>query len=393
MPPVTFARGAVAGVGVTLVVAALVTLAPPAGGQALFTPGQDPLAGARVFGARGCVKCHAVRGVGGGIGPDLARTARPRSFFDLASSLWNHAPRMAERMRQVAVARPRLDAREAGDLAAYLYTLDYFDAPGDVEAGRQLFAGKRCIVCHQVGGVGGVVGPNLDAMRHHASPIHLAAAMWNHGPRMTEAMKAMGVARPVFKETELIDLIAYIGAAAPGPVEGPLHVLPGSPERGRRLFASKMCAACHTAGGGGGSAPDLAERARGRSLTQFAAAMWNKAPVMTEAMRRRALTVPQVAPDEMADLVAYLYAVGYLGPGGNARRGAALAGVKGCLGCHATRDLERAAPASPAGVLAALWNHSFLEAPPAAGRPRWVEIGSGEMADLAAYLLSPRRDR
>ena len=88
--------------------------------------GDTPISGARVFGSKGCVKCHSVNGLGGKVGPDLARVAQPRSFFDLASSLWNHAPRMADRMRELNIARPRLDAHEAGGLVAFLYTLDYF---------------------------------------------------------------------------------------------------------------------------------------------------------------------------------------------------------------------------------------------------------------------------
>src|SRR5919108_4861157 len=82
-------------------------------GQSPFGPGgQEPVAGSRVFGAKGCVKCHAVNGLGGKVGPDLARVAQPRSFYDLAASLWNHAPRMADRMRELGIARPRLDAHE-----------------------------------------------------------------------------------------------------------------------------------------------------------------------------------------------------------------------------------------------------------------------------------------
>ena len=140
----------------------LVTAPGEAWTQPLFSPTQDPLAGSRVFGAKGCVKCHAVNGVGGKVGPDLGRLPRPRSFYDLAAALWNHAPRMAERMRELGIARPQLDARETGDLVAFLFTLDYFDPRGTPEVGRRLFTEKRCIACHQVGGVGG----DLSCHRH-----------------------------------------------------------------------------------------------------------------------------------------------------------------------------------------------------------------------------------
>src|SRR3972149_2506051 len=102
----------------------LVALAGPALAQPLFSATQDPLAGSRVFGARGRGKCRAVSGVGGKVGPDLGRVQRPNSFFDLAAALWNHAPRMADRMRQQGVARPRLHAREMGRLVAVLFTRD-----------------------------------------------------------------------------------------------------------------------------------------------------------------------------------------------------------------------------------------------------------------------------
>src|SRR5262245_22409692 len=85
--------------------------------QPLFNPTQDPLAGQHVFDAKGCGTCHAVNGVGGRVGPDLARTTRPRTFYDLAAALWNHAPKMAARMRELGIPRPQLDAGEAGDIA------------------------------------------------------------------------------------------------------------------------------------------------------------------------------------------------------------------------------------------------------------------------------------
>src|SRR5262249_56472378 len=53
--------------------------------QPTFSPSQDPMAGARVFTAKGCEKCHAINGVGGKVGPDLAKSTRPHSFFDVAA--------------------------------------------------------------------------------------------------------------------------------------------------------------------------------------------------------------------------------------------------------------------------------------------------------------------
>src|SRR5207249_4060568 len=216
---------------------------------------------------------------------DLGRLPRPRSFYDLAAALWNHAPRMADRMRELGIARPQLDARETGDLVAFLFTLDYFDPRGTPEVGRRLFTEKRCIVCHQVGGVGGVVGPSLDFLRQYGSPIYLATAMWNHGPQMADAMRAKRIPRPTFKDSDLRDLIAYIDAASPVLPQGPLYVLPGRATQGRVLFAQKRCIECHSAGSKGATlGPDLAERGLHLSLSQFAATMWNKAPRMMEAM-------------------------------------------------------------------------------------------------------------
>jgi mono/diheme cytochrome c family protein len=311
---------------------------------------------------------------------------------------------MADRMRQLGIARPRLDAKDTGDLIAFLYTVNYFDPPGRPEVGQRLFTDKRCVVCHQVGGTGGVVGPNLDGLKRQGSPIFIATAMWNHGPQMAEAMRARGIPRPTFKADELRDLIAYIYAASPVEPEGPLYVVPGRADQGRRTFVDKRCADCHSAGGQGGRVgPDLGERGVHRSLVEFAAAMWNKAPAMLEAMRGRAIPVPQLKPEEMADVVAYLYSVRYFAQAGDPRKGAQVAASRGCLTCHglhgergkAAIDLARARGIdTPAGVIAALWNHSFIADPrPERERGPWAEIRPEEMADLAAFLNSLARRR
>jgi hypothetical protein len=105
----------------------------------------------------------------------------------------------------------------------------------------------------------------------------------------------------------------------------------------------------------------------------------------------------------MADLVAYLYSVGYFLEPGDPRRGWQVAAAKGCLTCHAAAG-ERGKPASdlsrvrgldsPAGVLAALWNHALVTPPAPSGGPMpWPEFRPGEMADLVAMLRSLGRSR
>ena len=365
--------------------------------QPVMSPSQDPLAGSQVFGSKGCVKCHSVNGVGGKVAPDLARTMRPRSFVDLATAMWNHLPQMTDRMKQLGITRPQLTSKEAGDLVGFLYMLNYFDAPGNPDAGKRVFSEKRCIVCHTVRGTGGVVGPTLDHLRQFRSPIFVASALWNHGPQMAEKMKERGIDRPTFTAKELRDLSAYLAPATAGPEEGPLYVLPGRPESGRQLFAEKRCIECHAVGGAGGRVgPDLVERGLRESPMEFAATIWNKAPAMAAVMQSKGISVPQLAPEQMADIVAYLYSVRYFASG-NVQQGYSVASQKGCLHCHVLRG-ERGKPASdlakvkgldsPAAVLAALWNHALVT-PTVAGKKRdWPVFASREMADLIAMLQS-----
>jgi mono/diheme cytochrome c family protein len=380
-----------------LAVACCLGLLATAWAQPVFAPTQDPVAGSRVFAAKGCATCHAIGAAGGKIGPDLGRIARPRSFYDLASAMWNHLPKMVARMEKLGIARQRLDRQEAGDLIGFLFTLNYFDQPGDAKKGERLFGEKRCVVCHRADSAGASVGPALGHLKQFASPMYVAAALWNHGPQMADVMKARGVERPTFAAAEIRDLTAYLAPAGGRLQDGPLYLLPGRPEVGRLAFAQKNCIQCHQVGGAGGTVgPDLVEKAVRRSPLEFAAAIWNKAPGMTKAMQERGITVPTLRPEEMADIVAYLYSVRYFAEPGSLSRGWALMVQKGCLTCHgvfgergkSASDLAKSKNVeSPAAVLASLWNHTLVTAPaPGGGRSPWPEFKPQEMADLATLL-------
>ncbi len=366
-------------------------------------PGQNVLAGSRLFGAMGCAGCHAIDGVGGAVGPDLGRTSTSHSYYGFAAAMWNHLPQMVQRMDELGIARPRLDPWEAGDLIAFLVWLDYFDPPGDVEHGQRLFTEKGCVLCHQVAGVGGVAGPDLEFLGQYGSPIQIATAMWNHGPAMTEEMQARGVDRPSFTSSELVDLITYLESGSLEMPTASQYVLPGRPDVGRQRFADRGCSQCHGVQGEAGMVgPDLGRMGRHESLIDFAAAMWNKAPTMLAAIQRSGISVPRLSAGDMADLVAYLSSVRYFGEAGNPTRGARRVREKGCLECHSVRgrggrtagDLAQTQGLdSPAAVIAALWNHALLtEGEAGQLGVSWPTFSTVEMADLSAFLQTLGRE-
>ena len=360
-------------------------------GQGIPEPAQNAVAGAQVFGSRGCVECHSVRGLGGRGGPDLAEVAAGRSLSELAATMWNHVPRMAARMEERGISPVRVLPREAANLFAFLYTLDYFDPPGDASEGRTLFLDKQCVMCHQVAGVGGVVGPSLDFLGGYRSPIPVAAAMWNHGPAMAAEMRARGVTRPTFSGRQLRDLIAYLESASGVPPDESTYVMPGHAGAGRALFAAKGCAGCHGPQGRGGVGPALAGRRSLGGLIDFAAAMWNKAPAMTREMTARGVAVPQLSASEKADIVAYLYATGYFAEAGSAESGRQLAAAEACTSCHrvdgAASALEPGRYATSSQVIAALINHVAV---PGVGNRDWAVLTGAEVGHLISYLVSPR---
>jgi mono/diheme cytochrome c family protein len=371
---------------------------PPVAPPSPFAPDWGMLAGFDVFARKGCGKCHAVRGVGAGPGPDLGRLEGPRGYFDLAAAMWNHLPRMGEQMRQARIERPRLTVREVNDLLAFLFTAQYLDELGDPKIGETLFRTKGCETCHAVGGKGGAVGPSLDPLKRANSPVLVAAGLWNHGPAMAAVMKERGVQYPAFSGKEMVDLITYIVAASRDTSTETMQVVPGTPERGEKIFAERHCAACHAVGGKGGTIGPELGRGQHMSLTRFASRMWNHGPPMWARMQERGLDVPRLTGQDMADILAYLYVSHYFDRHASPERGQKLVQDKGCLACHsiggkggtAAADFATSTVvASPGGVVAGMWNHSVLmEAAAQRQQVPWPVLSAIELADVTAYLTS-----
>jgi mono/diheme cytochrome c family protein len=384
---------------VLLVTAAVAAAqAPPPPGSLPFAPEWAQIAGFDVFAKKDCGKCHAVRGVGGKTGPDLARMKDGTSFFAIGASLWNHLPKMGERMREAGLDRATLTAREASDLIAFLFTAQYGDESGDAARGAKLFADKSCATCHAVGGSGGQVGPGLDKVKRALSPVLVAAALWNHGPRMAQAFADKGVSRPTLAGRDVVDIVAYLQSAAKD--EGSTEqVVPGTPERGRKLFADRKCATCHAVGGRGGRiGPDLGTARHHVSLTEFVALMWNHQDAMTKKMKELRIEAPAMTGQDMADVLSYLYVARYFDHEGDAARGATLVKDKGCVGCHTVRgaggqgagDFARSTVVQTApGLVAGMWNHSrLMERATRERSVAWPALTGEELTDLAAYFKS-----
>jgi mono/diheme cytochrome c family protein len=311
--------------------------------------------------------------------------------------------RALEQVWQAGIERARLTPIEAANVVAFIYTAQYYDASGDARRGEGLFTAKACAGCHRVGGKGGSVGPVLDAYKRANSPVLIAAAMWNHAPAMGEALARQGVARPRLEAQELLDIIAYLGSASRDTSTETQQVVPGTPDRGRVLFAEKKCSACHSVTGVGGKiAPDLGRAGHHISLTAFAARMWNHAPTMLARMKEAGIQPPTLSGQDMADIVAHLFASRYFEVKGDAGRGGDLVRSRGCIACHAVGgkgaaggiDFARSdVVGTPGALVAALWNHGrAMEAEAEKRRIKLPELTGPELADIAAYLASVSRE-
>lgn len=368
---------------------------------------EEPMAGARLFKELACVRCHSMGKEEEKIGPNLARIHLRGSLLDVAGAMWNHAPTMQAKMEELQITPPRLSSQQMADLTAFLSAYQYYlkqlGRPGDPERGKQVFEAKKCADCHPLGPAvtAKTVAPSLDDYAK-LSPIHIAQEMWNHGPAMAEQFAQMGISPPNFIGTEMADLIAYLQyAAAPADAEA-VYVEPGSPNRGRKLFAEKGCANCHAVRGVGGwaGAPDLGRRREEfvRSITEVAGFMWNHGVAMWQQMEKREVAPVPLHGNDMADLIAYLYFINYFDKAGDPVRGKELFAQKSCIQCHAVTPGRMSfgpnlstskAVGSPIETITAMWNHARAMEPFMRGKGiPWPKFEAGEMADLMEYLYT-----
>ncbi len=361
----------------------------------------DPHEGFHLFQKKGCAYCHAVNGLGGRLAPDLGFVDPPRSSVnELVSTMWNHAPRMWERMRSEKYVYPTLDHEETADLFAYLYCSRYVDEPGDRQQGRRLFETKGCMRCHAIHGVGGKEGPDLSYVKGAYTPIAWTQAMWNHAPAMETSMEQLHLPWPKFEGTEMNDMLAYIRENWGG-ARGERELLPADPRHGRRLFTTKTCVACHSVGGEGGHlGPELGHRQPpAASIVQFAGLMWNHSPEMWRMMKAQGIQRPNFEGREMADLIAFLDSLRYFEPEGSPEEGKSLFARRGCNQCHGlSAEGTQQGPAlrgrnetfNSIALAEALWRHGpkMYEKGRELGLS-WPTLDKNDVSDLVVFLNTP----
>lgn len=360
----------------------------------------SPLEGSRLFTGKGCLRCHAVHGVGGTAGPDLGRGILNRPLLEAAGVMWNHSHGMEHVFLEKRPARPTFEPGEMASLLAFLYYLGSLDPPGDTAVGARLFRQKGCQTCHSLGGKGGGVGPELNKYSRYASPLYLTTALWKRGKAMAEKMQEKRVPRPTFEGNDIPDLFAYVRSAGGGTER--VYAPPGSPKRGEELFTEKRCVECHSVRGHGGKVgPDLGIKLKG-SLMRITGSMWNKGPKMWAKMAEQGIEVPSLSTEELSDLISYLYFFQFIDPPGDARRGWAVYKEKRCGSCHGAPAgaAKPVAPPfaevleklkTPLEVITEMWNHAVkMEEKMTEENVAWPVLKGGEMADLIAYLLSVR---
>lgn len=142
--------------------------------------------GASLFRAN-CSPCHGLNARGGGRGPDLS------------SGRWTHGSTDDEILRTISQGVPgtempanALEDSEIRTIIAYLRSLApprNITVAGDPAKGKKIFFGDvGCSTCHMVGGVGGVLGPDLSRVGASRSVAYLIDSIRDPDKELSSGM-------------------------------------------------------------------------------------------------------------------------------------------------------------------------------------------------------------
>jgi mono/diheme cytochrome c family protein len=240
--------------------------------------------GKQVFSSKHCSECHGTTEAKLPGAKPLSQWEATSDPIALANAMWNHASTMQGEFAKRKFAWPQMTSQDLADLLVYVRNLPggRTGAEGRIEItaganGEALFKSKGCSECHS-GKL--ALGPLLKGM----TLTDIAAAMWDHEPKMPKTPPQLSV-------DEMRELISYLWAKQ-------FFQDSGNPGAGAKVFASKNCAGCHK--------DAMAIPGGDFNASVLISALWRHGPQMLAEMSNRHVAWPHLEAKQMADLIAYL---------------------------------------------------------------------------------------
>ena len=244
----------------------------------------DAARGKRLFTEKSCTNCH-------GLNTSPNNQAKPvnqwQSITDpvaMVGAMWNHSPAMWNELSKKKLASPSLTAQDLSDLLVYLRNASpaMRSAPQTFritagDDGAKLFESKGCLACHK--------SQQFSVM----TLTGVAAAMWNHAA-------FLHLEPPRLNTDEMREVLSYSWAK-------PFFESNGDAAKGKRVFASKHCADCHS---GSGPGPLLTDKAGSWNGITMVSALWRHGPSMLSEMKQKKIPWPVFRAGEMPDLIAFI---------------------------------------------------------------------------------------
>lgn len=324
--------------------------------------------GRALFGELRCVSCHAVKGRGGTMGPELTSVGdklRRAGLFDFLKN--PHRSQPATPMLQY-----RLTDDQVRDLAAYLLetyrTIDtpesapaaYQDARA-VAAGRAVFEKRGCASCHRLPGVtgSGRVGPSLagiadrdpDQLSYGSNSVRHTAENYIFLKVLLPNALGEPSTMPTFSFTPAQAAKIALALAGIRKADLPASYVqqhqPPVPYKPAGAFGELVdryrCLSCHSVGGYGGDLSTVPLDRIGSQLKHEYVASYLLNPGAVRVSLEARMPVFKMTPDEAKTIADYFSSVflddelerydARVTPA-EAQRGQELYRQLGCVSCH-----------------------------------------------------------
>ncbi len=242
--------------------------------------------GKKLFASKSCETCHGLTSSPNPNAKPVNQWQGLRDPIALVGAMWNHSPAMWSELSQRKISWPNLTSQDLSDLLVYLRNVSPPKGSTPMfritagEDGEKLFVSKGCATCH-------------NAQRPTATAkltlTGVAASMWNHA-------SLLHAEPPRLDANEMREVLSEYWARQ-------FFESSGDVGHGKRLFAAKHCAQCHS---GNGPGPVLADRAGTYNGMNMVSALWRHGPAMLEQMKQKHVAWPVFKVGEMADLMAWL---------------------------------------------------------------------------------------